>query len=307
MSRSRINPDIEVKVLQACRRRCALCCYLNNDYQEKEGQIAHLNKKRDDNSFENLTFLCLRHHSIFDSTTSQHKNYTQAEIRTYKDKLTAHFESNRGFNYKKDEQEDIFSICFDGVNDFAFVDLCKPIQLSDLLIKIKFKISNRKYGGTLLSLQNGEYGNVLAVNYKFNDGEGDESDLKIYLNDRLSGEMRIHASLPVDNSWNTLTMTAEKKFISIKNNDCRTYTYGSFGNIQISRIELANYNYHKKIWRPLAGSFASVLVKDHSKNNVLYNFLFEHGREYFQKLPDNQDIVFINTGVRAAFEYEPEV
>jgi hypothetical protein len=60
----------------------------------KKGQVAHLNKKRDDNRLENLAWLCLEHHDAFDSVTSQSKNYTQAEVTRWRDRLHAHFAGN---------------------------------------------------------------------------------------------------------------------------------------------------------------------------------------------------------------------
>jgi hypothetical protein len=54
---------------------------------EKQGQIAHLNHDPADNDEDNLTFLCLRHHSLYDSTTSQHKNYTAIEVKDARDRL----------------------------------------------------------------------------------------------------------------------------------------------------------------------------------------------------------------------------
>jgi hypothetical protein len=85
--RERTAKDVEFAILANCARRCALCFHLNGDLQEKLGQIAHLDSDRSNGSESNLAFLCLAHHSLFDSTTSQHKNYTVQEVKDAKSRL----------------------------------------------------------------------------------------------------------------------------------------------------------------------------------------------------------------------------
>ena len=74
-------------MLWLSRRRCALCFGILGNHNPKRGQIAHLNKRRDDNRLENLAFLCFDHHDQFDSVTSQSKNFTLKEIVKYRDEL----------------------------------------------------------------------------------------------------------------------------------------------------------------------------------------------------------------------------
>jgi hypothetical protein len=56
---------------------------------EKHGQIAHLDQDPANTAEENLAWLCLEHHSLYDSSTSQHKNYTLAEAKKARDDLYA--------------------------------------------------------------------------------------------------------------------------------------------------------------------------------------------------------------------------
>ncbi len=79
--RRSVPADVEQQVLQLSLRRCALCFHLNQDTGVKKGQIAHVDHRRSRSTLENLVFLCLDHHSEYDSTTSQHKNFTVAEVR----------------------------------------------------------------------------------------------------------------------------------------------------------------------------------------------------------------------------------
>ncbi len=85
--RKRIPPEIETAVLAKSARRCALCFHLNGDLTEKLGQIAHLDDDRTNANEDNLAWMCLPHHSLFDSTTSQHKNYTIAEVKAARARL----------------------------------------------------------------------------------------------------------------------------------------------------------------------------------------------------------------------------
>jgi hypothetical protein len=85
--RRRTPTEIELAVLDKCRRRCALCFQINGDLTEKRGQIAHLDGNPTNYSEGNLAFLCLDHHSQYDSKTSQHKNYTIAELKKARNRL----------------------------------------------------------------------------------------------------------------------------------------------------------------------------------------------------------------------------
>src|SRR5258708_2630818 len=79
--RKRIPPDVEAAVLNQSRRRCALCFHLHGDTKTKKGQVAHLDHRRANSIEDNLAFLCLDHHTDYDSITSQHKNYTIHEVK----------------------------------------------------------------------------------------------------------------------------------------------------------------------------------------------------------------------------------
>jgi hypothetical protein len=85
--RRRILSGVETAVLMKSARRCALCFHLNGDLMEKRGQIAHLDGNRSNRAEDNLAWMCTDHHSLFDSKTSQHKNYTISEVKAARTKL----------------------------------------------------------------------------------------------------------------------------------------------------------------------------------------------------------------------------
>lgn len=95
MARKKISDITQADVVIKSKRRCALCFGVDQNLSEKSGQIAHINGNNSDDRFENLVWLCLEHHDKFDSTTSQTKNYTPREVRTYRDNLYQHFTASK--------------------------------------------------------------------------------------------------------------------------------------------------------------------------------------------------------------------
>ncbi len=87
MKRPSLPSAIEVEVLTKSARRCALCFGLENDFSEKKGQIAHLDKNHSNHSIHNLVFLCLDHHDSYDGRSSQSKGYQNPEISHYRNLL----------------------------------------------------------------------------------------------------------------------------------------------------------------------------------------------------------------------------
>ena len=86
-SRKRTPPKVETAILIKSARRCPLCFYLHGDLKEKPGQIAHLDQDPSNYAEDNLAFLCMVHHSLYDSKTKQHKNYTVREVKAARSKL----------------------------------------------------------------------------------------------------------------------------------------------------------------------------------------------------------------------------
>ena len=80
------------EILLKSRRRCCICFGLNRDTREKRGQIAHLDGNRSNNSIHNLAFLCLDHHDVYDSRTSQSKSLQISEVKTYREELYHYIE-----------------------------------------------------------------------------------------------------------------------------------------------------------------------------------------------------------------------
>jgi hypothetical protein len=87
MDRKALPVDTMTAVLLKSARRCALCFHLKGELDEKIGQIAHLDNDPSNSEEDNVAFLCLTHHTLLDSKTSQHKNYTIHEVKSARDNL----------------------------------------------------------------------------------------------------------------------------------------------------------------------------------------------------------------------------
>lgn len=98
MSRPKLPTQIETAILVRSRRRCCICFGLNRDTELKAGQIAHLDHQSSNQSEGNLAFLCFNHHDSYDSTTSQSKNLTIGEVKSFRDELYDNL--NRAFEQR---------------------------------------------------------------------------------------------------------------------------------------------------------------------------------------------------------------
>jgi hypothetical protein len=87
MRRHKIPKAIQDQVVLLSRRRCCICFGLEGDLEEKDGQIAHLDRDNTNNDLDNLSFLCLLHHNKYDSKTSQSKGLRESEVKRYRKEL----------------------------------------------------------------------------------------------------------------------------------------------------------------------------------------------------------------------------
>ncbi len=92
--RPKVPKKIETEVLVRCKRRCPLCFGIDGNVQEVRGQIAHLDRDRENNASKNLSYMCQKHHDDYDSPRSQTKGYTEAEIRLYQEELEGYLAEN---------------------------------------------------------------------------------------------------------------------------------------------------------------------------------------------------------------------
>ena len=93
--RKSIPQEIITAVLVSSARRCSLCYGLNGDFEQKQGQVAHVDHNSANPDFDNLAFLCLNHHDQYDGQTRQSKGFTTEELKAYRDLLYQEVERRR--------------------------------------------------------------------------------------------------------------------------------------------------------------------------------------------------------------------
>ena len=86
-SRKQIPVEVQHRILDRSRRRCALCAHFKRDYGQKEGQIAHIDRNRANADEDNLVDLCLPRHDEYDTKRRQTKNLTPLEVKTARNRL----------------------------------------------------------------------------------------------------------------------------------------------------------------------------------------------------------------------------
>lgn len=133
MTRKSIPQVVQADVVIKSKRRCALCVWLDGNTSERSGQIAHINGDHSDSRFENLVWLCLEHHDKFDSKTSQTKNYTQIEIKNYRDKLYQMYSSSE---YSDDDIELVRKYLKEYSHLFTYIFY----EYSELAFKIDYDV-----------------------------------------------------------------------------------------------------------------------------------------------------------------------
>lgn len=85
MGRKNVPQKTQIDLLVQTRRKCCLCVCLNNDFDEKKIQIAHIDRSNSNNHIDNLTPLCLDHHAQYDSVSKQYKSILPKELKAYKE------------------------------------------------------------------------------------------------------------------------------------------------------------------------------------------------------------------------------
>lgn len=293
MSRKPIPKDTETAVLTSTRRRCPLCCYVNHDDREKKGQIAHINKNRDDHRFDNLVWLCFDHHSEFDSTTSQHKNYSLHEVKLYRDRLISVYEKGNQqgvMNFVLDDSLNLQSLFFNGICSCASISNIEDVD--EFYLRIKYRLYDKKYGGTLLTLLDKNSRIFLRLRC-FEEGHSDHSNELVLYSYNNDSPIKICAINILD-GWNELLISVSRKAISLKNNFSSTFAYQINFVDDFSRVEIANICAKEQKWDPLACFVSSFSLINMKENKPLYNFTFEFGEDEFLSQKGSRDLEFVN-------------
>lgn len=90
-SRRRVRVEvpgpIKDELLRRCKRVCCMCFGLRNDTGVKDGQLAHLDRDSSNSDLDNLAYLCLECHKLYDMKSNRVLAYTPGEVRYYREQL----------------------------------------------------------------------------------------------------------------------------------------------------------------------------------------------------------------------------
>jgi hypothetical protein len=85
--RRNFTKTVQAAVAARCRRRCAICYFLDDDVRPKRGQFAHIDRDHGNNCPDNAAYLCPNHHDEYDTTPSQTAKFTPTELKSYQQSL----------------------------------------------------------------------------------------------------------------------------------------------------------------------------------------------------------------------------
>ena len=152
MARKKVPIKVETAVLTRSGRRCCLCVGLNGDWEQKRGQIAHLDQDPSNNAEDNLAFLCLPHHDQYDAKTRQSKGITEGEVRQYRQELYVTLSDHREARHEETNRKVVETIPKPKRPDF------------EVLIRLAGSFS-------LTPDRDAEYAKLLTLALKYQDSE----------------------------------------------------------------------------------------------------------------------------------------
>jgi len=301
MTRKKIDPTTETKVLIESKRKCALCVGLFGDYSEKKGQIAHLDKSNSNNKLENLCFLCLEHHSSYDSITSQHKNYTINEVKQYRDNL---INSLKNENFDKpipvlSNPLRPFHIHFNGLNSFVRLNSKELLDSEKFIIEIEFSIPNPNYAGVLFNLINLESDIYLYLLYNSakHPKAPNQISLKIIKNNDI---IDLFSFVEDFTKWTTLVLDYSKEMISMSINNRKSTIRNINNKYNFNRIEIGGTKWNNElgfVYDPIKRHPNYSLSNFHhlrliSNSKLIGNLEFSYGFDYCRKINNTLDLSF---------------
>lgn len=86
MASQELDPRLESEVLERSGRRCCIC-FVINDSQAKQGQITYLDGNTQNNTFQNLVFLCSVHYAQYNAQTMQNRSWTIPQVVNLRERL----------------------------------------------------------------------------------------------------------------------------------------------------------------------------------------------------------------------------
>ena len=255
MKRKRILKETESEILLKSGRRCCLCYGLYGDFKVKRGQLAHVNRDSSNSEFDNLAFLCLEHHDIYDSRTSQSKSITESEVKFYRNILYKDVENQLPRLEKQIESSEKEKI--DQIEAFhSFIESLRGLQSISSSILNDYEIDKSIDSG-FLGIDPFNKSQLSLSSYEFSLGEKALIEGKIF-----------------DVTPNTPLLLKKKTFALIETNEFISMPNGLIGHVHplasLSRIGISVHSGARidSIWQ----GRLFVGIENIGNNNVRIDF-----------------------------------
>ncbi|MEQ6118208.1 hypothetical protein [Reichenbachiella sp. MALMAid0571] len=290
MSRKAVPKDIETYVLIDSKRTCPLCAGIDGDYKVKLGQIAHLDKDSGNSKSDNLAFLCHMHHSMYDSTTSQSKNYTIGEVKYYRNTLTKKLNVNPiRENIKPERLEPSRPNCleFDGINDVLQIRDSDFNKLNEYSISGTFKLYDERYPGVLISLDSIRTRARFIIIYYSSEHPKYPSEIHLKYYHKKGNETL--ATMNFDKmQWTFFDLTVSEKKIKFVLGSQSLSVIHPYNDFRLDRIQVGG-----SIWlgggiMPLSCFLSRLNIFNIEEDVLVTELLFDYGEEYYNNLPNTK-------------------
>jgi len=286
MSRKPIPKDIETDILTSSKRRCCLCTGLDGNFSEQLGQIAHLDQNNENFKNENLAFLCFKHHSLYDSSTKQHKNYTIQEVKQYRGELYFFLKNNPNIdipNTNRIKSNKPYSLILNGVTGFINIKNDQLQQLSKYQIEIEFKLFQPNYTGVLFSVDFENPHRYLYLVYYSTEHKSYPGEFHLKYVDEFKQINEIIISIPQSKmSWNNLLLSIEGNRIRLIINEFKMTSNFKIENPNIEKIQYGGKSWGDGKGIYLKNHLSFLKIFDIETCTVINELNFYHGWEYYK-------------------------
>lgn len=288
MSRPTIPKPIETQILTLSKRRCCLCSGIKNNYDERKGQIAHLDKNPKNNKIDNLAWLCLDHHTEFDSTTSQHKNYTRNEVKKHRLELYQYYKSGERIN-----SEPLYCAEFDGMFNYIYLESDDFHTLEEFKLELIFKLISLAKSGYLLTIDSFDK-EVFYGLYFYSSNSKSPEELHLMYIDRKEKIRKTITKISMNTlDWAKLTLEFQSGVFKITLAEQETSADSVHDEFTLNKIQLAGHGYWDRQFSSIACYISYFSIKN-DKDSIVKELIFDHGEEYLLKSLNMEEIGLVN-------------
>lgn len=288
--------NIETEILTTSGRKCCLCMGIDGDYSEKKGQIAHLDKNNSNHSVSNLAWLCLDHHSAYDSTTSQHKNYRIGEVKLYRDRLVQYLKNNP-INNKltpRLHHDKPYCLYFDGINDLLWIENDEYKNLSEYTISGKFKLYDEKYTGVLLSVDSNNDDSFLYIIYYSIEHPEYPGQIQLKFSTNKKEITTLITVQLNEIKWLDFRIVLSQKKVQFEIGSMSGSSLFSFKKFNFNKIQLGGRMWTNQSANCLSSYFSNFKVFDTSTDSIISDLVFDYGDDYLNSLPKIEGMRLFN-------------